>query len=366
MDHPGGCGVLDRCDRVSDFDRPRASGSSGCADRFGRRVCWVYARGSRPLGLRPCVRGAYAITAPARTPSIGSTGCSAVSVRRAGRIRGTSTICRRLALDPVMRSGFVGRGCRCAKRPPRHTEARFEDEDAGLGEKPGGVADLKRPNGSTASTTANAAEVHLVCDMDSSSQPRPMVIGRHGPGTGHLDCTLATTRILCLTSSACWKRSTLARDGESPPVLTAGRCARFLSSPDMPSATSLRFFLPTPLCDSLRSTRGLRRDGSYFYTIRLPPMAVLKRGRSRIGLTRPASGRPTRTKVKRIYGTSSIRRKSWDKATAGVIAKIEWHPGELFPKSVHSSPSMPMDPDWVGALLQPAWHRRGSTSSEGK
>jgi hypothetical protein len=41
-------------------------------------------------------------------------------------------------------------------------------------------------------------------------------------------------------------------------------------------------------------------------------------------------GRPSKTKVKRFYEDFEYQAASWDKPRR-VIAKIEWHPGELFP-----------------------------------
>jgi hypothetical protein len=37
---------------------------------------------------------------------------------------------------------------------------------------------------------------------------------------------------------------------------------------------------------------------------------------------------------------------SWDKECR-VIAKIEWHPGELFSKVGFIVTNLPMDPDWI-------------------
>ncbi len=46
-------------------------------------------------------------------------------------------------------------------------------------------------------------------------------------------------------------------------------------------------------------------------------------------LTRPV-GRPP-NHVRRTYASFSYRANSWDKARR-VVAKVEWHPGELFPR----------------------------------
>jgi hypothetical protein len=43
-----------------------------------------------------------------------------------------------------------------------------------------------------------------------------------------------------------------------------------------------------------------------------------------------------------------------------VIAKIEWHPGELFPRVGFIVTNLPMEPDWVVRLSQPARHRRAA------
>jgi hypothetical protein len=66
----------------------------------------------------------------------------------------------------------------------------------------------------------------------------------------------------------------------------------------------------------------------YRYTIRLPANAVLQ---ERIGwlLKRPA-GRPPRD-VRRYYANFNYQAASWTKARR-VVAKVEWHPGELYPR----------------------------------
>src|SRR3546814_19250711 len=81
-----------------------------------------------------------------------------------------------------------------------------------------------------------------------------------------------------------------------------------------------------------------------FYACRLPANAVLC---EKIGhrLTRPV-GRPSRTKGKRFFEDFEYQAASWDKPRR-VIAKIEWHPGELFPKVGFIVTNLPMEPDWV-------------------
>ncbi|MFT5062382.1 MAG: hypothetical protein ACI9AQ_001692 [Dinoroseobacter sp.] len=85
-------------------------------------------------------------------------------------------------------------------------------------------------------------------------------------------------------------------------------------------------------------------DASYFYAIRLPANSVL---REKIAhrMTRPV-GRPSPTKVKRLYKDFEYQAASWDKPRR-VTAKVEWHPGELFPKVGYIVTNLPMEPDWV-------------------
>ena len=64
------------------------------------------------------------------------------------------------------------------------------------------------------------------------------------------------------------------------------------------------------------------------YTIRLPANSVLQ---SRIGhlLKRPV-GRPP-NEVRRFYASFSYQAQSWNKPRR-VVAKVDWHPGELYPR----------------------------------
>jgi hypothetical protein len=68
------------------------------------------------------------------------------------------------------------------------------------------------------------------------------------------------------------------------------------------------------------------------YTIRLPANRVLQ---DKIGflLSRPV-GRPPND-VRRFHASFSYRAQSWTKPRR-VVAKVEWHPGELCPVSASS------------------------------
>ena len=66
----------------------------------------------------------------------------------------------------------------------------------------------------------------------------------------------------------------------------------------------------------------------FLYAIRLPGNQVLQRRISHL-LTRPV-GRPPKS-VRRYYYSFDYQAQSWDR-TRRVVAKIEWHPGELIPR----------------------------------
>ena len=75
-------------------------------------------------------------------------------------------------------------------------------------------------------------------------------------------------------------------------------------------------------------------------------------------------GRPSQTKVKRFHEDFQYQAASWDKARR-VIAKIEWHPGELFPRVSFNVTNLPMEPDEVTRY----YNRRGTAEQhikEGK
>jgi len=69
-------------------------------------------------------------------------------------------------------------------------------------------------------------------------------------------------------------------------------------------------------------------EEDYLYAIRLPANQNLQRAIEHL-LTRPV-GRPSRA-PKRIYESFTYQAKSWDQARR-VVAKVEWHQGELFPR----------------------------------
>jgi Transposase DDE domain group 1 len=66
----------------------------------------------------------------------------------------------------------------------------------------------------------------------------------------------------------------------------------------------------------------------YGYVIRLPANAVLQRRIAHL-LTRPV-GRPPHD-VRRSYASFRYQAQSWTRSRR-VVVKVEWHPGELYPR----------------------------------
>ena len=81
----------------------------------------------------------------------------------------------------------------------------------------------------------------------------------------------------------------------------------------------------------------------YFYAIRLKGNSVLQNAVAHL-LKRPV-GRPPNY-VRRFYHDFEYRAASWEKARR-VIAKVEWHPGDLFPRVGFVVTNLPMEPDWI-------------------
>jgi hypothetical protein len=86
-------------------------------------------------------------------------------------------------------------------------------------------------------------------------------------------------------------------------------------------------YLPTRLSPIREIYEFLEAEG-IGYAIRLPANNILQ---GRIGhlLKRPV-GRPSQ-EVRRYYASFTYQAQSWNKARR-VVAKVEWHPGELYPR----------------------------------
>jgi hypothetical protein len=112
------------------------------------------------------------------------------------------------------------------------------------------------------------------------------------------------------------------------------RCA--LRSGNVHSADGWHDFLELMVARyrNQKSRRYFRADAAfensevYKYAIRLPANNVLQESIAHL-LKRPI-GRPPH-EVRRYYANFSYRARSW-KIPRRVVAKVEWHPGELYPR----------------------------------
>jgi len=256
-----------------------------------------------------------------------------------GRLAGYEDVndADRLALDPVMRQVVGGRAVD-AQAASASQMGRFETETLALPENRAALADL---NGTWIDRFHDRNGLkYITLDMDSSVSPT------HGDqeGTawnGHFDCTCYHPNFLfnqfgMLERCALRNGNVHSADGWRDvldPVI-ARYAGRKLGG---------RFFR-ADAAYAMPAIYERLEEAGYFYAIRLPTNAVL---RSRIAhrMTRPV-GRPSMTKIKRFYEDIEYQAQSWEKPRR-VIAKIEWHPGELFPKVGFIVTNMPMDPDWV-------------------
>ncbi len=66
----------------------------------------------------------------------------------------------------------------------------------------------------------------------------------------------------------------------------------------------------------------------FLYAIRIPKNQILQEGAAHL-LTRPVARPPNH--VLRFYASFSYQAGSWDRKRR-VVAKVEWHPRELFPR----------------------------------
>ena len=256
-----------------------------------------------------------------------------------GRLAGYEDVndADRLALDPVMRQVVGGRAVD-AQAASASQMGRFETETLALPENRAALADL---NGTWIDRFHDRNGLkYITLDMDSSVSPT------HGDqeGTawnGHFDCTCYHPNFLfnqfgMLERCALRHGNVHSADGWRgvlDPVI-ARYAGRDLGG---------RFFR-ADAAYAIPAIYARLEEAGYFYAIRLPTNTVLKEKIAH-RLTRPA-GRPSLTTVKRFYEDLEYQAASWDKPRR-VIAKIEWHPGELFPKVGFIVTNLPMEPDWI-------------------
>jgi hypothetical protein len=228
----------------------------------------------------------------------------------------------RLCVDPAMRHVVGGRASQPEKRAASTSEVgRFETET--LSTKANLTALMNLSGQWIDKVHQHQPPQELILDMDSS------VSETYGEqeGTaynGHFECTCyhplflfnqlgdleyAMLRRGNNASAKYWRRVLL-------PVIERYRHL------DIP-----KFFRGDAAFANPALYRVLEKEG-YRYVIRLKANAVLEREIEHL-LTRPV-GRPSH-KPKVFYHSFQYQAKSWQRARR-VVAKVEWHAGELFPR----------------------------------
>ena len=343
MDHPEGAGS-ERGDRV-DFDRRVRLEFRGTQLSSDGGLL-VMRELDDALGLSDLASGALSDSRRGKNTIHRLDGQFRQSVY--GRLAGYEDVndADRLALDPVMRQIVGGRAVD-GQAASASQMGRFETETLTMPDNRGALADL---NGQWIDRFHDRKGLkYIVLDMDSSVSPT------HGDqeGTawnGHFDCTCYHP-LFVFNQFGMLERCALRhgnvhsadnwRDVLDPVI--ARYAGRKLGG---------RFFRADSAY-AIPAIYARLEESGYFHAIRLPANAVL---RQKIAhrLTRPA-GRPSQTRVKRFYEDFHCQAQSWDR-TRRVIARIEWHPGELFPRVGFIVTNLPMEPDRVVRL----YNQRGT------
>jgi hypothetical protein len=254
-----------------------------------------------------------------------------------GRLAGYENVndADRLASDPVMRQVVGGRAVD-AKAASASQMGRFETEVLAKTDNRAALAEM---SGHWIDRVHSATPPKwITLDMDSSVSPT------HGAqeGTawnGHFGCMcyhplFVFNQFGHLERCALRPGNVHSADGWEEvlkPVI-----ARY-------SDRHLMRFFRADAAFAIPDLYKVLEAGSYFYAIRLRANRVLQ-GRVAHLLKRPV-GRPP-NHVRRLYGDFEYQAASWDKPRR-VVAKVEWYPGELFPRVGFVVTNLPMDPDWI-------------------
>jgi len=239
-----------------------------------------------------------------------------------GRLAGYEDVndAERLCHDPAMR-WVVGGGAPMGRAASASQMGRFETEWLGRPENLAALSDL--PGDWIGTVNRRRPPKMIVLDMDSSESP---TYGEQEGSAynGHFGCTCYHPLFVfnqlgdlerCALRSGNVHSAAGWRDVLEPVV------ARYRGT------VTLRYFRGDAAFANPEIYEFLEAEG-YGYAIRLPTNPVLQ-GKIGYLLKRPV-GRPPQ-KVRRYYASFSYRALSWNKSRH-VVAKVEWHPGELYPR----------------------------------
>src|SRR4030095_9903850 len=226
----------------------------------------------------------------------------------------------RLGRDPAMRWIVGGRAVAKAAASTSQM-GRFETEFLAADENLAALADLG------GQWIDRVHERHrpkmVVLDMDSSVSPT--YGDQEGTAyNGHFGCTCYHTLFVFTQFGdleRCALRSATAHSAEGWREVLGPVIARYRT-------TMKRRYFRADAGFASPEVYELLEAEDYAYVIRLPANAVLQRRIAHL-LTRPV-GRPPH-EVRRFYASFRYQAQSWSHSRR-VVAKVEWHPGELYPR----------------------------------
>ena len=252
-----------------------------------------------------------------------------------GRLAGYEDVndAARLSRDPVMRQIIGGRAID-AQAASSSQMGRFETQVLATAANREALADM--PGHWIDAVHDRQGLNYITLDMDSSVSPT------HGAqdGTawnGHFGCNCYHPLFIFNQFGhleRCALRNGNVHSADDWKAILTPVIARYAERDIM------RFFRGDAAFAIPELYETLEAEG-YFYAIRLKKNAVLDKKISH-RLTRPV-GRPSKTKIKRFYEVFEYQAASWSKPRQ-VVAKIEWHPGELFAKTGYIVTNLPFAP----------------------
>src|ERR687885_315078 len=276
-----------------------------------------------------------------------------------GRLAGYEDVndAERLARDPAMR-WIVGGRAVTQTAASASQMGRFETEVLVQEANLSALADL--PGRWIDRVHARRPVKGIVLDMDSSVSPT------HGEqeGTaynGHFGCT-------CYHPLFVFNQfGDLERCALRPGNVHSAEGWRELLEPVISRyriRVTRRYFRADAAFASPEVYECLEAEG-YGYAIRLPANAVLQRRIAHL-LKHPV-GRPPH-EVRRFYASFRYQAQSWSRSRR-VVAKVEWHPGELYPRVGFLVTNLCRPPERVVAFYNQRgtaeqWIREGKTAAK--
>src|ERR687883_1150686 len=239
-----------------------------------------------------------------------------------GRLAGYEDVndADRLAYDPAMR-WIVGGRAVTHKAASASQMGRFETEVLGQEANLSTLCDLS--GRWIDAVHARRPVTVIVLDMDSSVSP---TYGEQEGSAynGHFGCTCYHPLFVFNQFGdleRCALRSGNVHSAEGWRELLEPVIARYRTR------VRRRYFRADAAFASSEVYECLEAEG-YGYVIRLPANAILQKRIAHL-LTRPV-GRPPH-EVRRYYASFRYQAQSWSRSRR-VVAKVEWHPGELYPR----------------------------------